>query len=339
MNVTNLLLARGVAAARRVRAARRARRRARPADPATAHREPAARRARRRGSASPSRVARRARAGGAQSAGLPRAGAIGVDGAGVRLRLGVTTLIGLAFGSIPALQAARSDPRTAAPARLAPHRRRAPRTRSALVVAEVALALVLLVSSGLLLRSMRASLRRARGLRCRRVCSRCRCRSSGTASTTQPPTYRFFDAALEAVRRVPGVIAAGVHQPAAAERRSGRVRRAASRRRPTLPADDHGVFRYAVSPGYFEAMGIPLRRGRLLDERDDAGAPLVVLISESLANSRFRGQDPIGQRLRIGPAGPFTIVGVVGDVKQMSLALVDSDAVYLNVSQGFATAP
>jgi putative ABC transport system permease protein len=61
----------------------------------------------------------------------------------------------------------------------------------------------------------------------------------------------------------------------------------------------------------------------------------VVLVSESLANSRFRGQDPIGQRLRIGPAGPFTIVGVVGDVKQLSLALTDSDAVYLNVSQGW----
>ncbi len=106
------------------------------------------------------------------------------------------------------------------------------------------------------------------------------------------------------------------------------------------PADDpgevKGTFRYSVSPGYFETMRIPLRRGRLLDERDRGGAPLVALISESMAQRRLPGLDPIGQRLRIGaPDGPlYTVVGVVGDVKQVSLALTESEAVYTTASQG-----
>src|SRR5213075_2952486 len=95
--------------------------------------------------------------------------------------------------------------------------------------------------------------------------------------------------------------------------------------------EDHSAFRYAVSPGYVETMRIPLRRGRLLDDRDRAGAPLAAMINESYAKRNLPGVDPIGQRLRIGPRnGPlYTIVGVVGDVKQMSLGLSRTDAVYV----------
>ncbi|HET7765326.1 MAG TPA: FtsX-like permease family protein, partial [Burkholderiales bacterium] len=89
------------------------------------------------------------------------------------------------------------------------------------------------------------------------------------------------------------------------------------------------VYRYAVSPGYVATMGIPLVAGRSLDDRDVSGAPLVAVISQSLARSRLSAGSPIGQRLRIGPAGPFTVVGVVGDVRQMSLARNETDAVYI----------
>ena len=102
---------------------------------------------------------------------------------------------------------------------------------------------------------------------------------------------------------------------------------------PSRAAATYGSFRYAVSPGYFATMRIPLRRGRLFDERDRAGAPLVALISQSLAAERFHGDDPVGARVRIGPAGPFTIVGVVGNVRQMSLAMSDSDAMYIPAGQ------
>jgi len=96
------------------------------------------------------------------------------------------------------------------------------------------------------------------------------------------------------------------------------------------------VFRYAVTPGYFETLRIPLHRGRLLDDRDAAGAPGAMLISESLAKRRFHGQDPIGKRIHVGGednSPTYTVVGVVGDVKQLSLALSDSDAVYTTTTQ------
>jgi putative ABC transport system permease protein len=99
------------------------------------------------------------------------------------------------------------------------------------------------------------------------------------------------------------------------------------------------ALRYSVSPDYFETMDIPLRRGRLFNDRDVANSPGVLLISESLAKSKFGDQDPIGQRVRVGPDAlhsdrPWaTIVGVVGDVKQASLAVTQSDAFYIPTPQ------
>jgi putative ABC transport system permease protein len=264
--------------------------------------------------------------------GLPRASAIGINGAMFAFGFGMTTLIGLAVGLIPAWQAARSDPHGDLQ-HDSQHSGGYLRIRRALVVGEIALALMLLISSGLLLRSMQRLFAVPVGFDPSGLLTM-QVHSVGHRFDEAAAEYRFFDVARDAVRRVPGVVAAGFtgQLPMSGDRDEYGAH---FEETPTLPAATYGVYRYAVNPGYLEAMRIPLRRGRLLDERDSAGAPLVVLVSESLARSRFRGQDPIGQRLRIGPAGPFTIVGVVGDVKQLSLALTDSDAVYLNVSQGW----
>jgi predicted permease len=88
-----------------------------------------------------------------------------------------------------------------------------------------------------------------------------------------------------------------------------------------------------VSPGYLETLRIVLHSGRRFDQHDSGGAPPVALISESLARSRFEDVNPIGQRLTIGPSSPYTIVGVVGDVKQLSLASSESQAVYTPAAQ------
>jgi putative ABC transport system permease protein len=103
------------------------------------------------------------------------------------------------------------------------------------------------------------------------------------------------------------------------------------------PKVGYNVFRYAVSPGYFETLGIPLRRGRLLDAHDAADAPLAAVISESLAQREFPNQDPIGQHVHIGPIDRlwFTVVSVGGDVKQASLAASQTDAVYTTPRQWF----
>jgi putative ABC transport system permease protein len=99
----------------------------------------------------------------------------------------------------------------------------------------------------------------------------------------------------------------------------------------------YDAFRYAITPGYFQTMGIALRRGRLLDEHDNAGAPPAVLISESLAKRQFSGQDPIGRPVHLGPLDRpwYTIVGVVSDVKQSSLAENHPDAAYITPSQSW----
>ena len=260
---------------------------------------------------------------------LPRLEAVRVDGTVLAFGLVLTTLVGVIFGLIPARQAARSDPQRdigVGSHRLAGGNRR---TRNVLVISEVALALVLLVSSGLLARSLARLFAMPSGF------------DSRGLLTMQVPAPRpgngsqqFFDGALEAVRRVPGVQRAALTSqlPLSGDRDEYGVHFEAE---PARPAETYGAFRYAVSAGYFEAIGIPLKRGRLLDERDRAGSALVAIISESLARTRFGSADPIGRHLRIGPTDgpPYTIVGVVGDVRQLSLALTESDAVYTTANQ------
>src|SRR5207247_8995577 len=97
---------------------------------------------------------------------------------------------------------------------------------------------------------------------------------------------------------------------------------------------DGAALRYAVTPEYFETLRIPLRRGRLLDPHDVEGAPRAAVINESFAKREFAGVDPIGQRLLFGGDGSrwYTIAGVVGDVKQASLA-AQRDAIYITPRQ------
>ena len=194
-------------------------------------------------------------------------------------------------------------------------------TRRTLVVAEVALALVLLVSAGLLLRSLERLFAVAPGFDASHLLTM-QVQTSGHRFDGGPAVHRFFAQALDAVREVPGVTSAAFTSqlPLSGDLEKYGVHFESSPN--DDPEEDHSALRYAVSPGYFETMGIPLRRGRLLDAHDTAGKPVAVLISESFAKRKFPGQDPIGQRLHVGSTTEpwYTIVGVVGDVKQTSLA-------------------
>jgi putative ABC transport system permease protein len=202
-------------------------------------------------------------------------------------------------------------------------------TRRTLVVAEVALALLLLVGAGLLLRSVGRLFAVDPGFDASHLLTM---QVQTSTRFDKEATERFFARALEAVRRVPGVGAAAFTGQLPL---SGDDDEYGAHFEGDDPAKGHNVFRYAVSPGYLETTGIPLRRGRTLDEHDVAGAPPAILISESLARRRFPDQDPVGRRVQIGPAtGPwFNIVGVVGDVKQVSLVSSQPDAVYIPTAQ------
>ena len=267
--------------------------------------------------------------------GLPRAGAIGVDGAVLAFAVAVTTLVGILVGLIPAMQASPSDPQSGIQQSSRGATRGHQLTRRALVVAEVALALVLLVSAGLLLRSLQRLFAVAPGFNPSHVLSM-QVQISGRQFTNNlNAVHQFFDRAAEAARQVPGVEAAAFTSqlPLSGDFIKYGVQWESSPN--DNPREDHSALRYAVTPGYFEAIGIPLKRGRLLDARDTADTPPVALVNESFARRKFPGGDAIGQRAHIGDTSKpwFTIVGVVGDVRQTSLALGAGDAAYTANSQ------
>ena len=265
--------------------------------------------------------------------GLPRASAIAVDGSVFAFALGFTTLIGLLVGLVPAIHASRRDPHLGTP-HGSRHTGINHWLRHVLVVAEVALALIILVSAGLLFRSVDRLFAIPPGFDAEHRITM-QVQTSGHRFDNPQVTHAFFASALDAVRHVPGVVSAGfsTQLPLSGEFDTYGVHFESV---PTPESnEDRGASRYVVTPDYFSTLGIPLGRGRLLDAHDTEGAPLAVVLNESFARRRFPGQDPLGQRLHIGPdSGPwFTIVGIVGDVKQTSLEINRGDAVYVTPTQ------
>ena len=263
---------------------------------------------------------------------LPRINAIRVDGMVFAFAFGITVLIGVMVGLIPARYAARRDLQNGLQQSSSRTAGGHQRTRRAFVVAEVALALVLMVSAGLLLHSLSRLFDIPPGFESAHLLTM-QVQTFGARYDDDKICHQFFAQALDAVRQVPGVTAAAFTSQLPL---SGDSDIYGARFEEDSPDVGYPVFRYAVTPGYFETIGIPLRRGRLLDAHDVAGTPPAILISESLAKRRFPNQDPIGKRVHVGgriDSPMFTVVGVVGDVKQMSLAMSESDAVYTTTTQ------
>jgi predicted permease len=148
---------------------------------------------------------------------------------------------------------------------------------------------------------------------------------------------QYSNQMLDAVRAVPGVAAAGVtgQLPLSGDYMKYGVRFESM---PQIDSTlDSSALRYAVTPDYFAALQIPLRSGRLLNDRDVAGAPGAVVINESFARRMFADRDPIGERVSIGADDqPWAyIVGVVADVKHQSLDAPDENAVYISAAQDY----
>jgi putative ABC transport system permease protein len=276
--------------------------------------------------------------------GLPRMDAIAVDGTVFAFALAITTLIGLGTGLIPALHASRGELHTGAKQNSRRSAGDHSWVRRALVITEVALSLVLLVGAGLLLRSMQRLLAVDPGFNTSHLLTM-QVQTSGHQFDELPSApgvgdgvrRRFFEQALEAVRQVPGVKQAAFTSLLPLSDDPSWVSTYGSQFENDDPQGGHDVFRYAVSPDYCQTMGIPLRSGRFLDAHDTATAPPAALISESLARRQFPGQSAIGKRLHVGPRDRpwYTVVGVVGDVKQTSLAIDRPDAVYIPTAQSW----
>jgi putative ABC transport system permease protein len=254
---------------------------------------------------------------------LPRAEAVAFDGRVLAFTAALALVTPLVFSLAPALRTALAstsdslkEGTRAATAGSARHR-----LLGALVVVQFALALMLSVGAGLLVRSFMRLLATDPGFRPDQVASVAVTLPSGRYATGQQ-IKAFYQEAVEAARRVPGVMAAGAGNdlPLHVLERRSYVPDASARRQPTLSRLTATTW---TTGSYFDALGIPLKRGRFFTDADGRGGERVIMVSEMLAKTLWPDQDPIGRHLSWGidasPGPPMTIVGVVGDVKQSTL--------------------
>jgi predicted permease len=251
----------------------------------------------------------------------------------VRVLLFTTTVAvvsAILFGLAPAWQISRMDPQAGlqAAGRSGMGGRARTRLRSALVVAETALALVLLAGAGLLLRSLARLQEVNPGFDPRGVIT-ATLSLPPAAYPDEPKRIAFYQAVVDRLAAVPGVSAAATILPLPF---SGFDASASFQieEKPTAPGDPgpHGDVR-AVSPAYFRAMGIPLKRGRFFSDQDRQGTERVAIVDENLARQYWPGEDPIAQHIRNGSQGAWaTVVGVVGHVHHSALATDTGKGVY-----------
>jgi predicted permease len=285
---------------------------------------------------------------------LPRTGEIGVDVRVLAYSLAVSVFAALVVGVVPALRAARRDPRDA----LADSQRiqgggaATRRLRAGLVMAQVALTVVLLIGTGLVGRSVLNLLDEDPGYRTDGALVMEVWLPGGsyvTPSAGDAYIASFLERLMSRLRMIPGVERAGGINSFPLQDLGSNGRYILLDRPDEVSNPDDwerfgsepsrtGVAYFRVaSPEYFAAMGIPLIRGRVFDARDTRDAPHVALISASLAEARWPGQDPLGRLIQFGGMDgdyrAFTIVGIVGDIQEFGIGATPQQIFYADVRQ------
>ena len=247
---------------------------------------------------------------------LPAANQVGMDGTVLVTALLVTIGSGIVFGLIPALAASRGmhlalkDATRGSSGGVARHR-----MRTVLVTGQLALAVVLLVGAGLLVRSLQRLQQNDLGYSVESVLT-FEVSLAGQRYNTAEGQDQFFDALYPRLAALPGVIAVG--GSGNIPLRGGSSASLAIDGRPLSEGKLPEVGYQPVSDDLFKAMGMTLKRGRTFNASDHDNAPPVVILSESLVRAFWPNADPIGARIRLGPdpSTPWsTVVGVVGDVR------------------------
>ena len=256
--------------------------------------------------------------------------------------LGLSLLTALVFGLLPGLRAARTG--LAGDLRSGERAGSRSRLRGALVIAEVAVAVVLVVGSGLLLRSLWNLLRVDPGFDTAGVVT-ARLDLPATRYPEREDLAPFFPRLTERLEALPGVVSASTTTslPLAQERPPEGFRRLGGGSGSPAGARSGGrdeplsMGYVGVSPRYFHTLGIPLR-GRDFTAADRAGAPRVAIVDEALARTYFPDEDPVGQRIQILASRPddvpFEIVGVAGAVGHDRLGEGPQPTVYVPPLQG-----
>jgi predicted permease len=238
---------------------------------------------------------------------------IAVDRTALLFTLVTAIVTGLVFGIVPALQQSRGDLNEALKDSSRGSSEGKGWIRSLLVISEVAMACVLLVGAGLLIRSFVRVLDVDMGFQPARA---------ATLRVDPPRSYKgadqvigYFNEVLRRTREIPGVDSAGLTDALPLGRnRSWSV---PAKGQTYASGEFPDEFIRIISDGYFQAMRIPMRAGRDFTEHDRVGALKVAIVNESMARRMWPGQDPIGQQL-LNP-DPVTVVGVVGDVRHLAL--------------------
>jgi putative ABC transport system permease protein len=253
-------------------------------------------------------------------ANLPRTNQVALDWRAVGFTLAVSVFTGILFGLAPAWHASRTDLNSLLKegSRGAGTRSR---LRSALIVAQVSAALILLSGAGLLIRSFYEIEHVDAGFNPEHVMTM-RLAPALYKYRGQPDLLvQLVRGILRGVSALPGVKSTGISNDVPLAGNSIYIMRFEGRPDVT-PAQAPVANYFAVTPGYFETMGMRIIRGRAISERDTASAPPVVVVNQTLADRYFPGQDPIGKRLEIAFSTPPNwreIVGVVADVRSAGL--------------------
>jgi len=268
---------------------------------------------------------------------LPRSTEISLNTGVLLFTLSISILTGILAGLVPALRASHANLNDALKQGLG--RTDADsggnKTRSVLVVSEVALSLMLLIGAGLMIRSLWLLRNTDPGIDPHNILTMTLV-IPGSRYPAPAPYVNFFDQVLTQVRSLPGVSSAGVVNDLPLSD-NGSTQPIAVEGQPILPlAEQPDVAVRVVSTGYMQTMRIPVVHGRDLDETDRAGHKAVVLISESLARRFWPNQDAVGKRLTLSffPDAVREVAGVVKDVKLLGLTYAQAvPTVYFPLAQ------
>ncbi|HEX7050740.1 MAG TPA: ABC transporter permease [Longimicrobiales bacterium] len=268
----------------------------------------------------------------ARPEGIPRLDEVGIDGVVVAFTFAISLLTAGLFGVVPALQATAGSVVGALRegGRGALGARSGNRLRGGLIIAEVALAVLLLVGAGLLIRSFLHLTAVDPGFRPAHAMA-VRLSLQGRAYAEPDARRNFFNALIERLEALPGVLAVGGADRLPMQRGANMFGLDIEGRPPAPEGEVREIRAVRVTPGYFEAIGVPLRRGRMITPRDRGDAVPVLLINEATVERWFPGEDPLGQRILL--AAPSEIVGVVGNVRQVELGREAEPEIYIPYAQ------
>ena len=266
-------------------------------------------------------------------ASLPRIDEVRVDWRVLTFTLGVSVLSGLAFGVLPAVHTLRSRHGSLAAATREGARPAARRLNNGLVVAQLSLSVVLLIAAGLVLKSFEKVSEVDLGFRPEGVTSIGLPLPARVGSSAEA-TLAFMNATLDRLRAVPGVRAAALGWGLPFEG-NGNYDGFLIEGRPAPQSGNEGqTYQYAVSPGYFSTLGIPLRFGRDFAPGDDSASTPVAVVDEALAGRYWKGAEALGHRLRVtGDTTMYAIVGVVGDVHDGDPTTPAQPHLYVSLAQ------